>query len=105
MAAKARNSSDPQIPGGDALFGALFEHSPAGIAVFSVGGRFLGANPALCRMLGYAEAELLEKTHHDVIHLEDLEAAAMLRTQVISGKAKARLHERRYLHKLSLIHI
>ena len=58
-----------------ALFGALFEQSPAGVAVFSVGGRFLRANPAFCRMLGYTEPELLQKTHLDVIHIEDLEAA------------------------------
>ena len=57
-----------------ALFGALFEQSAAGVAVFSIGGRFLRASPALCRMLGYTEPELLQKTHLDVIHLEDLDA-------------------------------
>jgi PAS domain S-box-containing protein len=82
-----------------ALFGALFEQSASGLAVFSIGGRFLRANPALCRMLGYTEQELLQKTHLDVIHIEDLEAAAVSRAQVISGKAKPRVSQRRYLHK------
>ena len=45
------------------------------------------------------EAELQQKTHLDVIHLDDLEAAAMSRAQIISGKAKSRLAERRYVHK------
>ena len=81
------------------LFGALFEQSAAGIAVFSIGGRFLRANPAMCRLLGYTEQELQQKTHLDVIHLADLEAAAVSRAQVISGKAKPRLAERRYVHK------
>lgn len=84
---------------GEALFGALFEQSAAGIALFSVGGRFLRANPAMCRLLGYTEQELLQKTHLDVIHLEDLEAAAVSRAQVISGRAKPRASERRYVHK------
>jgi PAS domain S-box-containing protein len=84
---------------GEALFGALFEQSAAAIAVFSIGGRFLRANPAMCRLLGYTEQELLQKTHLDVIHIEDLEAAAVARAQVISGKAKPRLAERRYVHK------
>jgi len=84
---------------GEALFGALFEQSAAAIAVFSIGGRFLRANPAMCRLLGYSEQELLQKTHLDVIHIEDLEAAAVSRAQVISGKAKPRVSERRYLHK------
>ena len=59
--------------------------------MFSIGGRFLRANPALCRLLGYTEQELLQKTHLDVIHIEDLEAAAVSRAQVISGKAKPRI--------------
>jgi PAS domain S-box-containing protein len=82
-----------------ALFGALFEQSAAGVAVFSIGGPFLRANPALCRMIGYTEPELLQKTHLDVIHIEDLEAAAVSRAQVISGKAKPRISQRRYVHK------
>jgi len=56
----------------EALFGALFEQSAVGLAVFSIGGRFLRANPAMCRLLGYTEQELLQKTHLDVIHIEDL---------------------------------
>jgi PAS domain S-box-containing protein len=83
----------------EALFGALFEQSAVGLAVFSIGGRFLRANPAMCRLLGYTEQELLQKTHLDVIHVEDLEAAAVSRAQVISGKSKPRLSERRYVHK------
>jgi PAS domain S-box-containing protein len=84
---------------GDVLFGALFEQSAVGIAVFSIGGRFLRANPAMCRLLGYSEHELLQKTHMDVIHVDDLEAAAVARAQVISGKMKPRVAERRYVHK------
>jgi PAS domain S-box-containing protein len=84
---------------GDALFGALFEHSAVAIAVFTVGGKFLRANPAFCRLLGYAEHELQQKTHFDVIHADDLEPAAVSRAQVISGKLKPRVSERRYVHK------
>jgi PAS domain S-box-containing protein len=81
------------------LFGQLFEQSAVGLATFSVGGRFLTANPAFCRLLGYTEQELREKTHLDVIHVEDLEAASLSRVQAISGKAKPRLAERRYVRK------
>jgi PAS domain S-box-containing protein len=83
----------------NALFQPLFEQSASGIAVFSIGGRFLRANPAMCRLLGYSEHELLQKTHLDVIHGEDLEAAAVARAQMISGKLKPRVAERRYVHK------
>jgi len=53
----------------------------------------------MCRMLGYTEQELLQKTHLDVIHVDDLEETAVSRAQVISGKMKPRLSERRYVHK------
>ena len=82
-----------------AVFDALYENAPVGIAVFSLGGKFLRANGALCRLLGYTEDELLQKTHLDVVHLEDLEATAVSRAQVISGKVKGRLAQRRYVHK------
>jgi PAS domain S-box-containing protein len=99
MASKTRAESEAPVPGGEALFGALFGQSAIGLAVFSVGGRFMRANPAFCRFLGYSEQELLQKTHLDVVHLDELEAAAMARAQVISGKAKPRVAERRYVHK------
>ena len=83
----------------DIPFGALFEQSAVGLATFSVGGRFLSTNPAFCRLLGYTEHELLEKTHLDVVHPEDLESAALSRVQAISGKTQPRIIERRYLHK------
>jgi len=86
-------------PSGEALFGAMFEQAAVAIAVFSIGGRFLRANPAMCRLLGYTEHELQQKTHLDVIHADDLEAAAVARAQVISGRIKPRVAERRYVHK------
>jgi PAS domain S-box-containing protein len=78
---------------------ALYEHSGVAIAFFSIGGRFLRVNAALCRMLGYSEEELLQKTHLDVVHVDDMEATAIARAQVISGKTRARITERRYVHK------
>jgi PAS domain S-box-containing protein len=101
MASNGKGSSknDDVVPEGEALFGSLFDESAAGIATFSVGGRFLRANPAFCRMVGYSEAELQLKTHLDILHLDDLEAAAVARVQAISGKTKPRVVERRYVHK------
>jgi PAS domain S-box-containing protein len=80
-------------------FGQLFEGSAVGLATFTVGGRFLSANPAFCRLLGYSEQELREKTHLDMIHVEDLEVASLTRVQAISGKLKPKILERRYVHK------
>jgi len=72
---------------------------PIGAAVFSVDGRFLRANATLCRMLGYTEEELAQRTHLDVVHADDRESAALARTEALSGKGKPRLNERRYVRK------
>ena len=98
MASNESGEVDAAIAGG-AAFGALYEHSGVALAFFSIGGRFLRANAALCRLLGYSEEELLQKTHLDVVHVDDMEATAISRAQVISGKAKARINVRRYMHK------
>jgi PAS domain S-box-containing protein len=104
MAAEKRSENEQSkngdtVPEGEALFGSLFEQSAIAIATFSIGGRFLRANPAFCRLVGYNEQELQLKTHLDIIHLDDLESAALARVQAISGKMKPRLVERRYVHK------
>ena len=98
MAAKERAEGAATISS-SAVFDALYEHAPVGIALFTIGGKFLRANAALCRLLGYSEEELLHKTHLDVVHLDDLEATAVARAQVISGKLKSRVASRRYVHK------
>jgi PAS domain S-box-containing protein len=98
MASNERSEVDAAIAGG-AAFAALYEHSGVALAFFSIGGRFLRANTAFCRLLGYTEEELLQKTHLDVVHVEDMEATAVARAQVISGKSRARVSERRYVHK------
>src|SRR4051812_31807715 len=98
MASNERAELDAALATGGA-FNALYEHGGVGLALFSIGGRFLRANAAFCRLLGYNEEELLQKTHLDIVHVDDMEATAISRAQVISGKAKARVQERRYMHK------
>ncbi|HET7669466.1 MAG TPA: PAS domain S-box protein [Burkholderiales bacterium] len=93
-----RDGTDAPISS-EAAFNAIYEHTAVGVALFSIGGRFLRANAAFCRLVGYTLDELLQKTHLDIVHIEELEQTAISRAQVISGKAKARINERRYVHK------
>ena len=54
------------------LFRGAFETSAFGISIRSTTGRYLQVNSALCKMLGYAEAELLNLTYRDITHPDDL---------------------------------
>lgn len=98
MASDKRPKVEPP-PRPEVLFGPLFEQFPVGLAIFTMEGRFLHANAVLTRMLGYSVEELLQRNHLEVIHADDREAASLLRAQAISGKAKPRLNERRYVRK------
>jgi PAS domain S-box-containing protein len=99
MAVAERPRQDASIPDGDALFGSLFEQSAAGVGIVSLDGRFLRANPALCRITGYTEAELQQKTFIDLTYPEDVEITSNNRDALVSGDAKSRTYEKRYVHK------
>jgi PAS domain S-box-containing protein len=99
MAVAERPRQDTSIPDGDALFGSLFEQSAAGVGIVSLDGHFVRANPALCRITGYTEAELQQKTFLELTYPEDVEITSNNRDALVSGDAKSRTYEKRYVHK------
>jgi PAS domain S-box-containing protein len=62
-----------------------FQHSSVGYSVSDAAGRRLRVNPALCRILGYSEPELLARGVLETLHPEDVPAAAAWREQVRAG--------------------
>jgi diguanylate cyclase (GGDEF)-like protein/PAS domain S-box-containing protein len=52
-------------------FRATYNQAAVGMARIALDGRFVQVNPALCRMLGYSEEELLVRTVGAVTHAED----------------------------------
>src|SRR5712664_2648481 len=98
MKSDTRRQAEPAVPDGEALFGSLLAQTAVGIAVISPEGSFLRANDALCRMLGYGEQELLQKTVRDITHVDDLESTQEIQLELLAGPG-ARVHERRYLRK------
>lgn len=53
-------------------FKAVFDHAPLGMDLTDDRGRFLQVNKALCQMMGYSEAELLDMRWQDLTHPGDL---------------------------------
>ena len=52
-------------------FADLFEITPVGIGLFDTSGQLVGANSALCGLLGYEQHELRAMTVADLIHPDD----------------------------------
>ena len=83
----------------EGLFASLFDQEATGVAVTTLEGRFLSVNRALCRMTGYLEEELLEKTFQDITHPDDVESNENFRQRLLSGEAASHTHDKRYLRK------
>jgi diguanylate cyclase (GGDEF)-like protein/PAS domain S-box-containing protein len=80
-------------------FRGAFEHSPVGMALVSPEGFWLQTNPALCRMLGYTEAELRRRTFSDVSHPDDVGISVTRVCELLSGGRDQYQLRKRYLHK------
>ena len=78
-------------------FCLAFEHAPTGMALVAPDGRWLRVNRALCEILGRDEAELLATSFQDVTHPEDLDADLALVADVLAGRRRAYVLEKRYL--------
>jgi diguanylate cyclase (GGDEF)-like protein/PAS domain S-box-containing protein len=80
-------------------FRSAFHHAPIGIALLSASGKWMKVNRALCRILGYSEAEFLSADLDLVLFPEDRGATVVKLREVVSGNATSWQEEQRYRHK------
>ena len=80
-------------------FKSSFRDAATGMALVATNGRWLQVNRALCRIVGYSEEELLEKTFQDITHPDDLEADLGHVRRMLAGEIETYQLEKRYLHK------
>jgi two-component system, cell cycle sensor histidine kinase and response regulator CckA len=91
--------ADPEPGRADLRYRALFDWAAAGMAVTALDGRFLAANPALCRMLGYSEDELRALDFSRITHPEDRATNADLHRRLLAGELPSFVIEKRYVAK------
>ena len=76
--AGARRAARPAIAealrAAEQRFELAFSDGQIGMALVSLDGTWLRVNPALCRIVGYAEDDLLGARIQDITHPDDLEA-------------------------------
>jgi diguanylate cyclase (GGDEF)-like protein/PAS domain S-box-containing protein len=75
-----------------------FDHAPIGMAIVAPDGRMLQVNPALCRITGFSDDELLSTTRQELTHPDDRLTNHQLATQLLSGDIDTFEMEKRYLH-------
>ena len=94
-----RKTTTEQLALSESTFRSAFDHSAIGITLVSPGGNFLRVNKALCRILGYAEKELLSLTFQDITHADDLDEDLIYLKKTLEGKIDSYRMEKRYFHK------
>ncbi len=79
-------------------FSEAFEHAPIGIALVLPDGKWLKVNRAMCELVGYSEAELLDRTFQDITYPEDLDLDLEVVRRMIDGEIRSYQMEKRYVH-------
>jgi PAS domain S-box-containing protein len=87
----------------EARFRATFENAAVGIAHLAPDLRWLRANEALCRILGYPVDELVTKSLQDISYPDDLAADLAHIELMRDGKINSYDMDKRYLRKDSAI--
>jgi PAS domain S-box-containing protein len=94
-----RKRSQDLLRESEERFSSAFEHASIGMALLTIEGRWFRVNWALCWLLGYSEAELLQKTFQDITYPDDLETDLNFIRQILSGEIHSYQMEKRYFHK------
>jgi PAS domain S-box-containing protein len=95
----ARKASEAALRESEERFRLTFELAGSGIAHVDTSGRFVRANPSLCELLGYTEAELIGRSVKDVSHPEDRDVTDLSRDRMRAGLMRSFSVEKRYLRK------
>jgi PAS domain S-box-containing protein len=77
----------------------LFESVPVGVYLIGLHRRYVAANPAFRRMIGYSEAELRSLTPVDITHEDDRASTEAIMSAQLAGQPYVQHREKRYRRK------
>jgi PAS domain S-box-containing protein len=80
-------------------FRSSFTYASIGMALVNIEGRFLKVNDSLCKMLGFSENELLDKTFQNITHPDDLNADLNFQARLLKEEISHYQIEKRYITK------
>jgi PAS domain S-box-containing protein len=80
-------------------FRHAFEDASIGMAIVSLAGNWIKVNSALCNIVGYSAAELIDLTFQDITHPDDLNIDLAYVLQLLAGEISTYQMEKRYFTK------
>jgi diguanylate cyclase (GGDEF)-like protein/PAS domain S-box-containing protein len=93
----ARRIVERQLGEARERFQQAFDNATIGMCLTGTDRRFLQVNPALCKLLGYTEAELLGKSVVEITHPDDRAATRASFRSMLAGEISIHQAEQRYL--------
>ena len=91
-------AADTALRQGEERFRSAFEHAAVGMALLTAESRFVQVNPALCRILGRQESQLLGSDWASVTHPEDVPRVQEAIRQLLSGERDSVILVKRGTH-------
>ena len=99
----AKKAAEGNLRESEERFRGVFEQAPFGMCVCRLDGHFIQVNEALCRMLGYSEAELLNKAWTDIIHPGDLDRSHKMMEPLLAHGGHSQESEKLYIHRTGTV--
>lgn len=94
-----RRRMEQDLGNREALLRVTFDAAPVGINMVGLDGRFLRANTAYQRLVGYTEEELRQLDPLSLTYHDDRSRNSILRSELLSGKRRSFEIEKRYQTK------
>lgn len=95
----ANNILEAHVQERSAQWRVIFDNGPAGMAKIDLSGRWLEANPQLCRLTGYTAAELKCLTWRDLASPDDIADAVPWLQKLLAGEIDAYTREKIFIRK------
>jgi two-component system cell cycle sensor histidine kinase/response regulator CckA len=95
----ARKQADAALLESEQRFRRVFEEGPLGLGLVGKNYHFEKVNGALCQMVGYSEAELLQRSFVDITHPDDVQADVELAGLLFRGEIPSFKLRKRYVKK------
>jgi len=94
-----RKQAEGALAESESRFRETFELAASGIAHVGLDGRFQRVNPGLCRLLRYAERELVGRAVRELVHPDDVHVGREAIRALQAGEVQNARFEKRYLRK------
>ncbi|QIN79731.1 PAS domain S-box protein [Rubrobacter marinus] len=92
-----RRRAEGALRAAEERFRVAFSHAPIGIALADLDGRYRQVNPAMSKILGYGEEELLGKSLREITHPDDLQVSLDFMRKLRDGDLESYHLEKRYV--------